>query len=233
MSSSLITWATIWNKIQKDCILEDEDWIDESEALGYCNEAIRDAAAIVHGLYEDYFLDYATLTLTAGSDEVSLPTGIYANKIRRIIFENGGIRYPINRMRDWKKFENKSSTDYYAVADRYEYFIVSPTAGAADKILLSPPVRAQDAGNTGKIWFLRTPNEMVNSASVCDIPEFINFVYAHMKANIFPKEGHPRGAEFAAKLMDQKDLLEGTLSAMVPDADNEIEPDLEWYEEMN
>lgn len=229
----MITWGTIFAKIEADCILEDEQWIDEDECLGYANEAIKDAEAIVHSLYEDYFLDYATITFVAGTEEYDLPTNIYANKIRRFLFENGGNRYIIPRMQDWKKFERKSMNDYLATSGSYEYFVVSPTAGAESKIILSPTVQAADAGAFGKIWFIREANQLATASDTCDIPEFINYIYAHMKTNIYAKEGHPNLSLAMANLARQKELMEGTLTAMVPDADNEIEADLSGYEEMN
>lgn len=230
---SFFTWANILDKMERDLNLEDEQWVDETELLGYCNEAIREAEAVINDLYEDYFLDYAPITFVSAADEIDLPTGIYAHKIRRFLFQNGSNRYVINRLRDWKKFEQKSRIDFSGTSSRYEYFIGSPTAGSASKIILSPPVRAEDAGDYGKIWFLRSANQLTTSSDVCDIPEFINFIYAHMKVNIYAKEGHPNLGAAAVNLDKQKELMEGTLSAMVPDADNEIEADLEWYEEMN
>lgn len=227
------TWAQILAKIETELEIEDEDWIDATELLGYANEAIRDCEAYIHDLYEDYFLDYATITFSAGVEEYSLPTGIYASKIRRFIFQNGANRYVIPKMKDWHKFEQKSYRDYIAPVNQYEYFISDPTAGSATKLIMSPTIQAADAGAYGKMWFLREANQLATASDVCDIPEFINYIYAHMKVNIYAKEGHPNLSLAAANLQRQQELMESTLSTMVPDDDNEVEADLEWYEEMN
>lgn len=230
---SYFTWANIRDKIEKDLAIEDEQWIDEDELMGYGNEAIRECEALICDLYEDYFLDYATITFVAGEDEISLPSEIYGHKIRRFLFQNGSNRYVIRRARDWRKFEEKSTAEYYQTVNQYEYFVASPTAGSEAKIVLNRTVRSEDAGAFGKIWFIRNANTFTTASDTCDIPEFINFIYAHMKVNVYAKEGHPNLALAVANLEKQKDLMEATLSAMVPDADNEIEPDLVWYEEMN
>ncbi len=230
---TMFTWSDIRTKIENDLGIQDEQWVTEPELMGYCNEAIRECEAVIHGLYEDYFLDYASVTFVAGADEVDLPTGCYAHKIRRFLFVNGANRYVINRLKDWKKFENKSETDYYGGQTQYSYMIGSPTAGAGSKIILTPSIRSADAGAFGKIWFIRESNAIATSSDTCDVPEFINFVYAHMKLSIYAKEGHPLLGAAAANLDKQRALMEATLSAMVPDADNEIEPDLDLYEEMN
>ena len=49
-------WSEIRSKIEQECDLEDEDFVRRDELLAYCNEAIDEAEAEIHSLYEDYFL---------------------------------------------------------------------------------------------------------------------------------------------------------------------------------
>lgn len=227
------TWASILSKLETDLILEDEQWITESELLSYTNDAIRDTEALVHTLYEDYFLDYQSVTFSAGQELVTLPTNIYAFKVRRFLFEKETQRYPIQRLKDWKKFEEKSVTDYSDTSCRYEYFLINRSSSGDAAMLLSPPIRTEDAGQYGKLYFIRGAKQLATASDTCDIPEFINRVYAHVKYNVYAKEGHPLALKAKDDLDRETELMVGTLAAMVPDADNEIEPDFEYYEEMN
>lgn len=231
---SYFNWTTIKQKVERDLMTEDELWVDEDELIGYANEAIRDCEALIHGLYEDYFLTYTPITFTAGQEKVDLPDDIYAFKIRRFLFEKDATRYPIQRIKDWYKFENKSLSDYNQGETRYQYFLTNSLDDGDAKILLSPVIRGEDAGTYGKLYYIRNVRQLtITGNDTCDIPEFINFIYAHMKTNIYAKEMHPNLAREDAKLIKQKELLEGTLATMIPDADNEIEPDFDLYEEMS
>ena len=111
----------------------------------------------------------------------------------------------------------------------YKYFLVNETPGQPE-ILLVPKMR--EAG-TMTIWYLRNANRLAVDADVCDIPEFINFIFAHMKVKIYEKEGHPGLTGAMQKLEMERDRMNAVLSQMVPDADNEVEMDLRTYEEMN
>jgi len=112
------TYLEIKTKVQKDLDLEDEDFITESELLGYCNEAIDEAEGEIHTLYEDYFLDSALLPLMVGQSAYSLPTGIFASKLRGVIYNDGSLIYQITKFKETKKFlaiaeANNSTSSYY------------------------------------------------------------------------------------------------------------------------
>ena len=229
--STYWTWQMISDKIENDLDLQSEIFISPTELLAYGNEAIREAEAEIHGIYEDYFLSKSTLTLVTGQEEYDVPSDLYAHKIRRIVYRNGTKCYTIDRIRDWKKFEeyaleliNKSSTTY-------NYFLINSTAGSP-KILMSPP--AKEDGPFITIWYLREANRLVNSTDNCDIPEFVNFVIQYIKVRCYEKEvGHPALPKAMADLEQQRQQMTSTLASMVPDANNEIEADLSLYNEMS
>lgn len=227
------TWAEIRAKIEAEIDLEDEDFVRSPELLGYANEAIDEAEAEIHTLYEDYFLKYVDISIASGDEFISMSTqmpDIYADKIRRIIFRttNGSV-YTLNRIRDWKKFEQKSAMDQQSSTDLLEYFLVNRTPGNPE-ILLVP--KAYEAGSA-KVWYLRNANRLAVDTDICDIPEFINFIFAHMKVKVYGKEGHPGYPEAMQKLEMERERMNAVLSNRVPDADNEIDMDLSAYDEMN
>lgn len=223
------TWLQIKQKVERDLDLEEETFISESELLAYANEAIDEAEAEVHAIYEDYFLKKATIAVASGTEEYALPSDIYANKIRRIVYKNGATIYPVRRIKDGKKFETYTELKEFGVGNLYSYILVNNTAGSP-RILLTPT--PQESGNFIEIWYLRNANELTVDADVCDIPEFINFVFQYMKVRCYEKEGHPNLPKAISDLEQQRQLMTTTLTAMVPDADNEIEPDLSWYNEL-
>lgn len=225
------TYAEIKTKVTQDLAIEDEDFIQTGEFLGYVNEGIREAEAEIHSLYEDYFLTKATITLVQGQEEYDFPADVYANKIRRIMYRNGSDVYTLERLRDWKKFENYTIELINQTSTRYEYLLLNSTPGEPT-IVLSPP--AKTAGPYVTIWYLREANRLVADTDLCDIPEFVNFVMQYVKVRCYEKEvGHPSLPKAMQDLEQQRAQMNGTLAQMVPDADNKIEGDYSTYEEMS
>lgn len=227
------TWAEIRTKIEQECDLEDEDFVRRAELLTYCNEAIDEAEAEIHTLYEDYFLKKKDISVQSGDEFLSIPAqmpDIYADKIRRIIYTTGNTSvYTVTRLKDWKKFEQKAVADTQVTTDLYQYFLVNSTPGNPE-IMLVP--KAREAG-TITVWYLRNANRLALDTDVCDIPEFINFIFSHMKVKVFGKEGHPGYQEALERLESERNRMNAVLSSRVPDMDNEIELDTSAYEDMN
>lgn len=230
--STFWTGTLIKEKIERDLDLEDEEFISDDEMLGYINEAIDEAEAEIHDLYEDYFLTKANIALVSGTEEYAVPADIYAMKIRRIIYKSGSTVYSIDRIKDWKKFEEYALESVNQSSTRYMYFPINSVAGAP-KLLFSPPSKEDSATNV-TIWYLRNANNLATFADTCDIPEFVNFVMQYVKVRCYEKEvGHPSLQKAMLDLEQQRSQMQSTLAAMVPDANNEIEADLRIYEEMS
>jgi len=227
------TWAEIKEKIEAECDIQDEDFIRPNELLSLVNEAIDEAEAEIHSLYEDYFLKPVTIPVAAGNEYISIPTNmpdIYADKIRNIIFTGvGNTVYEVKRIKETAKFAKKAVSDTQTTTDLYEYFPVNRTPGNPE-MLFVPKFR--EAG-TLTVWYLRNANRLVLDTDVCDIPEFINFIFAHMKVKIYAKEGHPGYQEAFQRLEMERERMNAVLSNRVPDGDNLLEGDTSSYEEMN
>jgi len=216
-------WTDIRDKVQQDLDLKDEGFIEETELLGYVNEAIDDVEAEIHTIFADYFLSKATISLVTGTDEYALPSDIYATKIRRLLYNNGSVKYEIRRIKDI------SETMYYQENDDYGYLLTN-VAGTGYRIKLYPPSR--ETTNT-EIWYLRNANRLTisdtDTSNVCDIPEFVNYVIQHTKMRCYEKEMHPNAPKAVADADRLKNLMRSTLTDMVPDEDNEIIKDLDFY----
>jgi hypothetical protein len=143
------TYGEMDDKVRVDLDLQDEDFVTPDEMVGYANEAIDEAEATIHtlGAEEEYFLKRGFLALVTDQAQYSLPSDIYAMKIRGIIYQNGPDIYPINRIRRSKKFEllanlQESPTDTQA----YRYFLHNPSAGLGVQMELVPAARETTGG---------------------------------------------------------------------------------------
>lgn len=226
------TWKEIKDKVRRDLDLIEETFISSDEMLGYANEAIDEAEAEIHAIYEDYFLTSSAVSLVSGTSEYSLPSDIYAHKIRGIVYTSGDIIFQVPRIRDWNKFLKMAHETQYPDTTRYCYIIKNASAASGPKIVLFPQAR-ETSSTVMTVWYLRNANHLVDDDSICDIPEFVNFVIQFIKARCYEKEGHPNGDMAIGVLERQRKLMVETLTEMVPDGDSTIEMDLTSYEEMN
>ena len=95
------TFEEIKDKVRRDLGMEQEQFVTNIELQGYVNSAIDEAEAEIITLYQDYFLKLTEIDLVNGQRDYSIPTDIYANKIRGLIYSDGNNIYPI------KKFYHK------------------------------------------------------------------------------------------------------------------------------
>lgn len=227
-----IPYSEIEAKVRSDLGLEQEDFISTDEMRGYCNEAINKAESLIHTTYEDYFLTYQMYSVIDGQAEYDMPTNIYANKVRGLIFLQQQNPYTIKRYNDMRKQFEELEQDLVFENDRYfRYFLNN--RGAADGIKLTlVPTPSQSEPNSIKMWYLRNANKMIDETSLCDIPEFVEYIYQYMKMRCYEKEGSPLLASAIGVLAELKEDMVSTLNDMTPDGDNEIEMDTSIYWEM-
>lgn len=224
------THATIKAKVQRALDLEDEIFITPTELLDYHNEAIDECEAEIHTLYEDYFLSNAAISLVSGTQDYDLPSDIFANKIRAIIYHNGATIYPVKKLKSRDMFAQLEVQEQYNTTDWYKYLIINNAAQSAPQIRLTPSPN-ETTSNALQIYYIRNANKMTEDASICDIPEFSMFIYNYMKMKCYEKEGHPN-LQMAVQIVEhQRNLMRDTLSRMAADGDTEIEADLTFYEE--
>jgi hypothetical protein len=227
------TLSELKDKIKNDLDLASEDFISETELDQYFDEAVDEAEAEIHGLYEDYFLTSANIALVSGTSTYSLPSDIYAHKVRAIIYNDGSTVYPIKRIRDFRKFENIAHLGLSgSTGHPYMYIVRNTSAAVGPQIVFYPAAQETSATNV-TIWYIRNANRLDADADVLDIPEFANFILQYVKVRCYEKEGHPNLPMALQALQHERDLMLSTLSTMVPDADNEVELDLSHYEDMS
>lgn len=222
---TLWTLAQIKTKIQNDLDLTDEVMITSAELTAYINQAIDEAEQHVLAIYEDYFLQSANLALVSGTSEYSFPSNIYAHKVRRIFYENGTNKYEIRRIRDLSEIPDVET------GDNYRYIVMMNSSGAA-KIKLYPTA-AETSSTNVTVWFIGNATTLSATSDEMNIPEAVQYVIARAKLECARKEGHPAQVSLADEVKKQEKLLVDTLTAMVPDEDNEIRPDFSFYNEFD
>jgi len=217
-------------KINRDLDLEAENFIRTDEMIDYINEGIDECEAEIHSLYEDYFLTRTTLNLVAGQEAYDLPENIYGHKIRKVTYNNTSSIYKVRRMKNWHRFEQYEIAKTFETSDLYQYLILNETIGNPQMIIVP---KARDTGPIIEIWYIRQANRLENGTDICDIPEFVNFVFQYVKVRCYEKEIHPNAGQARMDLQAQRSLMQATLQTAQPDNENEIEMDMSYYEEMS
>lgn len=226
------TLAEIKDKIKKDLDLQSEVFIEDDELEGYINEGIDEAEAEIHTIYEDYFIKSGYISLTADGQYYDLPSDIYAQKIRKIIYSDGQSQtYEISRIPESDKFSDIALTERFRSTEFYRYLLVNETPGSPQIYLV--PASRETSSDRARIWYLRNANRLEADTDVCDIPEFVHFVIAFAKLRCLEKEGHPGTVYWDNQMERQRRLMINTLTGMVVDGENKIEPEMMHYDEQS
>lgn len=236
------TLLELKTKMARDLAIEDELFIEPDELTEYFNDAIDDAEAEIHGMHEDYFRAKAPITLVSGEDEYDLPSNIYAFKIRSIWYRNGTTVYQIKELPMEKKaarYELEKAAGSTGTQDsEYVYDIDNSTPGSPQLVFIPTPA---EAGQFVTVYYLRNANRLEDDADICDIPEFVSFLFAHVRRAVLFKEGHP-ALPIAMAMLDgneatgipgERSKLRGTLAKKTAEPSNEVEADFSFYREHN
>lgn len=139
------TFEEAFDKVKADMDIDEEDpdetFITLEEFIGHFNEGIDEAEADIHKIDEDYFLTRDYLLCVEGQSEYPMPENIYADKLRRVRFNDGTSKYDVKKLRRKDMFElvdeledgNNASSDY-------RHYIRNDTPGER-KFVLLPPAR--------------------------------------------------------------------------------------------
>lgn len=232
MTQRFWTLNEIRTKIKRDLDLEAELFVRPEELDDYINEGVDICESTIHNLYEDYFLAEAFIDLVQGQRDFALPTNMYADKIRQLVYDsgNGGTIYQVPRLRSKDYLELERLSLNYDTTDFYRYYLLNSTQGSGPILRLIPAAR-ETAPQRLVIHYIRNANRLVDDDDVCDIPEFVYFVIQYAKMRIYEKEKDPAYMEAAAKLEKLEQRMNDTLMNRHPDGNTTMEMDLGFYEE--
>lgn len=226
---SFATYGDIRAKVEADLDMEDETFVKPEEMLGYCKDAIHEAEVIINALCADYFLaEPATINLVAGQEEYDLPSDIFVDKIRRIVYYNGNELYNIRRQRRHNSFRDIEDIQNN---ESYTYQILNGSSPGR-RIHFYPTPQASETG-TVKVWYIRNANLPSTDTDIIDINEFRSFIEKAMKMYCMAKEGHPNLDMAVREYEAEKEAMDKTLRDRVPDEDTQVEQDHTYYWEMS
>lgn len=230
------TYAQIKAKVERELDIEVEEFIQPDEFLGYVNDGIDEAQSLIHklGMEDEYFVTKDYLALNTGQEDYALPTNIYADKIRSIIYKFNTQIYTIRRIRGEHKYEDIERINLYnTVTDFYKFQLRNDSASAGKILQLIPPSRETSTQNV-KIWYIREANVMVDDNSICDLPEIaMQFLYQYVKYRVYEKEGHVNQDSSKMELEKIMNNMIATLEQQVADDETEVVKDLSIYWDMS
>jgi hypothetical protein len=225
----MATLAELRERVQSELDLEDEDFISDAELNGYIRRGVRSAENIILNLYEDYFLAKPfAITLVDGQSEYTLPSGIYAQKIRKLIY-NGDNEYDRYLVKKIKRLEETAAL--YS-GDDFMYVLTNDATNGV-RITLYPTPGSADAGKQMLLWHIRKAKDLQLDTDIIDIPEALEYINQYAKDQCINKERMTPDAPKSAALAEEERLLIEGLTERIPDDDNTIEPDLSYYSEVN
>ena len=227
------TLLDLTTKISRDLDLEAEEFIQPLELIEYFNDAIAMAEAqiVKIGLRDKYFLTRAQISLVTGQEDYDLPVNIYANKVVKIIYENGATIYTMKPIDSRQMFEDIQYLNKYQTTDIYRYLLRHDSPGV-EKLQIVPKARLTVA-NGLTIWYYRDSHKLNLPTDICDLPEICyQFLYQYVRTRVYEKE---KGTAWQLAMADLKivsDLMIDTLTQQIADADlTEMEKDMETYQE--
>lgn len=214
-------------KIKNDLDLNEETFIQPQELVAYFNEAVDMIEGQIHTLYEDYFLTSTSLDVTEGQTEVDLPSNIFANKIRRVMWVlNDSEKYTMQRVKNLDELLLASAPDDYR-------FMITNSDSSGFKLSISPAFRVTTNNLPLKIWYLRNAKRYEDETSVCDIPEYSNVINQYVRYKCRAKEGHPDAQQDLADLERLRTAMIETLRDKYIDEQNEVPKDLTFYRDFD
>lgn len=222
------TFAEIKTLLQQELDLQDETFIVSTEIMSYLNEGVDMVEATIHTIYEDYFKTTGPLSITSGTAAYSLPTDIYAQKIRCLWYNNNStLLYEVRKIKQKKEilFLTPPAQPY-----PYKYDLMNSGTLGMQLILYPTPL---ETNSNITMDYIRNAKKYTVDADVCDIPEFSNVVVQYARWKCMSKEGHPDTQAAAGDLVAMKQAMVDTLTARVPDEHNEVVQDVSFYEDFD
>ncbi len=223
------TYSELLSNLEKELDLEDETFITPDEFLNYFNEAVDMVESAIHSIYEDYFLTTSSISLVSGTSTYSLPSDIYAQKIRAMLYSDGSAKiYNIKRIRKLDEISFLALPSNQANLFRY---LITNDGTVGLKIKFYPTPAETNTNIT--LYYLRNAKKFSTGSDVCDIPEFTSVIVQYVRWKCMQKEGHPGTQEALQDLERMKQDMVETLTARVPDEDNQVLMDTTFYQDFD
>lgn len=225
MAKKIWTVSEVIEKIQDECDLQEETFIDQAEYIEYINEAIDEAEAEIHNVEVDYFHTTATINLEADKKNYPLPANLYANKLKHVLYKQNSTRF--HKVKWIRPFETAMAEESTLDAPEYYHLQNDGTAVGVEIIFYPTPIRTETG--TLRLWYVRNAERVSALTDKVDIPEFASFIFAYLKVKVGRKELSPLLDSYIEELESQRTLMKQTLADMIVDDQKELPMDLSFY----
>jgi len=210
-----VTLSQIRQRVKDLVDAESADFVTDNEIDRYINAGIKKCEAWIHKLNEDYYKKDYTMTLVNGTAEYSLPGDIYAQKIRRVMWDDGSDIYEVLPLKD-------EEIPYVEDTDPFKYRLVFNNSNA--KVFKLYPTPDENDSSSMIMTYIKDAASLSSDSDETDVPEFSQVIIDFARYRILQKEiTNPMLADVKTDLRESIDLMVSTLQQSVPDGNNEIE----------
>lgn len=199
--------------------LTEETFVTPDELRSYIWEGINHAENEIITQYEDYLLTRTEWLSIPDSNQITMPTDMYAFKIRKLEVRSTAD----NRLQLHKNRHLEDTDDFY-----------NPFYQIVNKSGETPVLEFQGLDNNFqeyRIHYTRNYVRPVNETDSIDLPEFaVEYMMAFVKYRLFQKEKEISMLnEAKLELRDKRNQLREVLTNIVEDGTEIIKPDFELF----
>jgi len=227
------TKLQVVTKIQRDLDLEEEEFIQTDEMTELINDAITiiEAHMITLGQRDRYFYKRTTLSLVTGTSDYALPTDLYEDKVKEIVYSNGATIYRVHLLDHDTAEEEIERLNRFSTTEYYKYRIRSDSSSA--KYLQIIPASRETVAGAIIIGYFRDLARVSADADLVEVPDIaLLYLYQYIRVKVYEKESHANYQTAVAELDKVEELMISTLQGQVADSDNtRIELDKSAYGE--
>jgi hypothetical protein len=238
------TLQNLFDEIQDDTdIGNGQDYVSDKQLVSFINRGIQRFEPIIHNLNQDYYRSEYVLAVVNNQSQYSLPSEIFASKIRRIYYSKTS-----DELVPVKKIKTDEEMIYYMTlaagvntSGEYRYMIVNYSANASSDAFSSTvtatgqfirflPIPANDGALI--IYYLRNAKKFewlgnsTDYTATLDVPDFAHFIstYAKLQVALKRKNWNMVNA-FKAELDEIREELKLVLNPAQMEDDNRAQLD--------
>ena len=229
------TFGDLSTQLKSEIDLEDEEFVQPAELIGYFNTGITiiESEILKLGLREQYLKSETFISVVSGQEEYDLPADIVDTKIRKIVYRNGPTIYTVNPMRGEDSFEGEDMLNQYNTSSEYyRWDIYKLTDEYTLRLIPTPQLSVT---NGLRVLYWKDLNRYVSDSTNCDVPTVCyEFLLSYVRYRIYMKETHVNTPGEKEDMNSMLNLLRETLSGQIADPTIDlVDQDLTIYEEMS
>lgn len=224
------------NKVRKDLDIDEDELVTDLKMWGFINDAVRDMTAemLKLGIEDKYYETRAKISLVAGQEMYSLPTNIFVSKLYKIIHQRPTSKdvVCVRRLRGMAEYEKYHDANNYTPTNPLYYYKILNEVDSPKLAFIPTPQVAENLSMT--LWYARKPTVVTTGTSPIDTPEeLISYIITFVKVECLKADlGNPLLAPMMQELERIRKVMVDTLTDLVHDTDNTIEPDFSHYRDM-